>query len=111
MTKRVLHVLALICMVLFPALAAAQGEPPPRPLRYVSEWEVPRNQWAEYEAYADKNIRPALERLMSQGTILGWGIYRSVLNQDGTRTHGFWFEVPTIAAMETVLADLAKLPP
>jgi hypothetical protein len=111
MRRRVLHLLAAICIVLSPALAAAQGEPPPRPLRYVSELEVPHNQWAEYEVYADKNIRPTLERLMAQGTMLGWGVYRSILNQDGMRTHGIWFEVPTIDGMENVLGDLAKLPP
>jgi hypothetical protein len=110
MTRRGLNLLAALCMVLSTALASAQVEPPPRPLRYVSELEVPRDQWAAYEAYSDKNVRPALEHLMSKGTTLGWGIYRSVLNQDGMRTHGIWFEVPTIDAMEKALSDLARLP-
>jgi hypothetical protein len=98
-----------VLLLLGPAWSQADSQP--RPLRYVSEWEVPRDHWAEYEKFTDKTVRPVLERLMSQKGVLGWGIYRSVLNQDGARTHGLWFEVPSIDTCEKVLAELAALPP
>src|SRR5690349_5236186 len=55
----------------------------PRPLRYVSEWEVPRDRWNEFETSADHTIRPMMELQMKQRAILSWGIYRSMLIQDG----------------------------
>lgn len=97
--------------LLLASAALAQANSQQRPLRYVTELEVPRDHWAEYEAFTDKTVRPLLERLMSQRTMLGWGVYRSVLNQDGARTHGLWFEVPSIAGCEKVLTELAALPP
>jgi len=84
-----------------------QTEAQPHPLRYVSEWEVPRNQWKEFETFVDLNIRPLMERKMTDGVILSWGIYRSLLIQDGTPTHGLWFEAPTISAVEKVLDGLS----
>ena len=111
MNRIATFILAVVHIVLLPSAIVPQTTLQPRPLRYVSEWEVPRDHWRGYEAFAEKNIHPTFERLMAQQVMLGWGIYRSVLNQDGTRTHGIWFEVPTIDAVEKVLAELTQLPP
>ena len=80
--------------LLWGSAASSQSEPKPRPLRYVSEWEVPRDRWNEFETSADHTIRPLMELQMKQQSILSWGIYRSMLIQDGAATHGLWFEVP-----------------
>src|SRR5690348_8105697 len=95
---------------IFPPAALVAQAPAQRPLRYVSEWELPSDHWADYEAYAERNVRPTLKALMSEQTILGWGLYRSLLNQDGARTHGLWFEAPSLEAIEKVLARLSTLP-
>jgi hypothetical protein len=104
------RLLMAISLLLWSLLASGQGDTQPRPLRYVSEWEVPRVGWAEFEAFADHNIRPLLESQMSKGSVLSWGIYRSMLIQDGASTHGIWFEAPTISRIENVLDELSRLP-
>jgi len=88
-----------------------QIEPQQRPLRYVSEWEVPRDRWNEFESSADHNIRPLMEMQMKKGTLLSWGTYRGMLVQDGAATHGLWFETPSIEGLEKVLDELSRLPP
>ncbi len=103
------RMLFLVCSVFLTSVLVAQA-PTQRPLRYVSEWEIPVDRWADYENYAERTVRPAFEALMSQQVILGWGIYRSVLIQDGARTHGLWFEAPSLEAVEDVLAVVSKLP-
>ena len=101
----------LICCIVLAlaAVASAQTTPPQRPLRYVAEWEVPRAQWPQFEAFVDKTVRPFLAGKMSSGELLSWGTYRSVLNQDGARTHGVWFEAPTIDAVDQVSKNLENL--
>ena len=97
-------------ILLYGSVAWSQGAAQARPLRYVSEWEIPRDRWGEFETSADHNIRPLMELQMKQGTILSWGIYRSMLTQDGAATHGFWFEAPSIQGIEQVLDELSRLP-
>jgi hypothetical protein len=104
--------LLVTCAVLLCGSAASsQSEAKPRPLRYVSEWEVPQDRWNEFETSADHTIRPLMELQMKQRSILSWGIYRSMLMQDGAATHGLWFEALSIQDVEKVLDELGHLPP
>src|SRR5712672_4094291 len=105
------RILATFVILLCGSAASSQSEPQPRPLRYVSEWEVPRDRWNEFETSADHTIRPLMELQMKQRTILSWGIYRSMLIQDDAATHGLWFEAPSIQGVEKVLDELGRLPP
>jgi hypothetical protein len=77
----------------------------------VSEWVIPRAQWAEYEAFNKKSAQPLFERFLADGTILSWGIYATVVHQEERETHGSWFETASLANVQKVLAELAKLAP
>lgn len=81
-----------------------------RPLRFVSEWEIPRPQWAEFEVYQSKSLRPALEKLMRNELIISWGIYSSMVNEDNMQTHGMWFEANSIAGCDKAVLELLKVP-
>ena len=70
-------ILAGVCtlgMLLGPASASAQDESKEKPplYTYVSNWTLPRPQWAEM-AKADAADRPLLDKAMADGTIVGYG--------------------------------------
>jgi len=99
----------LALMLLAPLTASAQAQEPPTFI-YVSEWAVPRAQWADWVAYAEKNAKPIFEKAMADGRIIGWGMYTTRVHDESGITHGSWYEATSIAAIEKVGAELAKLP-
>ncbi len=82
----------------------------PRTLRFISEWVIPPQQGGEYLAYLEKNVRPVLEKMASQGPILDWGIYATAVYDDHGVTHGYWFECEKVAGIDKVSTELAKVP-
>ena len=111
MIKRIVLVLAtLLLAISAPVVSKAQQQEPPT-YTMVSEWVIPRAQWAEYEAFTKKNTQPLFEKLQADGTILSWGIYATVVHQEDRETHGSWFETASLANVQKVLAELAKLAP
>jgi hypothetical protein len=101
--------LTFLLLLISVATCPAQQEVVP-PLRFVSEWEIPRPQWPEFEVYQSKSLRPALEKLMSNEVIISWGIYSSMVNADNMQTHGMWFEVNSIAGCDKAVLELLKVP-
>jgi hypothetical protein len=83
---------------------------PPRTYRFVSEWKISHHDAAAYTAELEKNIRPVLEHMMTTGTIFDYGIYETVVKEDEGITHGYWFEIPSLAELGKVLNALAKVP-
>ncbi len=110
MSKRVSLLLAMLALMLLAPLAVSAQQQEPPTFTYVSEWAVPRAQWADWVAYAQKNTKPIFEKAMADGTIIGWGMYTTVVHDDSGITHGSWYEATSIAAIEKVGAELAKLP-
>ena len=110
MRKHILLIASIVLTLTLSIGAVAQSAPAQRPLRYVAEWELPRQQWSQFEAYVNKSIRPLLTKHLDDGVIISWGTYRSVLTQDGARTHGLWFEANNIADVDRVSKALDDLP-
>lgn len=109
MSRNAQMITTCVTLLLLGVVANAQATPPQRPLRYVAEWEVPRSQWTQFETFLNKNVRPLLADRMNKGLLLGWGTYRSVLNQDGARTHGAWFEAGSIDVVDQVSKALDEV--
>ncbi len=78
---------------------------------FVAEWAVERSQWSEFVNHFERNERPVLERLMADGTLVGWGAFESVLHVPGESTHGIWWTSRTIAGIERTRAELIRLAP
>lgn len=57
---------------------------------YVSQWAVPRAQWAEV-AKLNEADRPMMEKLVADGTITGYGEFTNLIHGEGQPTHGNWF--------------------
>jgi hypothetical protein len=114
------RIVARFCLVIcaFAALmymaipASAQstmaGKPPL--YTYVSEWTVPRAMWADYQKMqAAEN--DGMNKLVADGTLISFGSYTILNHQEGSPTHGSWFQAGSMANLMKVLEDIRTAPP
>lgn len=79
-------------------------------LTFVASWNIPREKWSEFEANADKNVRPVFERLLAAGTILEWGIASRIVHTEDGPTHSAWWASTSIAGLEKAREELIQAP-
>ena len=88
------------------AQTAAKDKPPI--YTYVAEWDVPRAQWGDM-VKLDEQDRPLLDKLVADGTIVGYGAYTNLIHQEGQPTHGTWFTAASegnlLKALEAIYAQ------
>jgi hypothetical protein len=105
-TIGVLCILACISVAPLHAQMADQGKPPV--YTYVAQWAVPRAQWADM-VKVDEADRPVLDKLIADGTLVGYGAFTNLIHQEGEPTHGTWFtarsEGNLLKALETIYAQ------
>jgi hypothetical protein len=77
---------------------------------YVAQWGIPREQWGEFESYGKDKLQPALEKLMADGTIVGWGRFSVAVHDETGITHGFWFSARSLGNVLRAEDSLAKVP-
>ncbi len=70
------------------AQTAAKAKPPV--YTYVASWDVPRAQWGDM-VKLDEQDKPLLDKLVADGTLIGYGAYTNLIHQEGEATHGSWF--------------------
>ena len=76
---------------------------------YVAEWAVPRDQWRDYtKVNADE--RDTMDKLVADGTLIGYGEFAVLLHQEGQPTHGSWFTANSRAGLLKALEAIYKLP-
>jgi hypothetical protein len=84
----------------------SQGKPPV--YTYIAEWAVPRAQWAEM-VKLDEQDRSLMDKLLSDGTLTGYGAFTNLIHQEGEPTHGTWFSASSegnlLKALEAVYAQ------
>lgn len=104
--------IAIIAMtaisIAFPLMAQ---EKPPEPYTFVAEWTVPRDQWASFAEHMNKNVKPIFERMGSDGTLIDWGMYETLVHEETKNTHGIWWSAKTFANLEKARLEAIKLPP
>lgn len=102
----ILPVAALLCGVPAQAQSGDQSKPPV--YTYISEWAVPRAQWADM-VKLDEQDRTLMDKLVSDGTLTGYGEFTNVIHQEGEPTHGTWFSATSegnlLKALEAVYAQ------
>lgn len=88
MFKRTRSVFAFIfILVLGFALKAAPASAQDQTYyTYVSEWAVPRSQWAAFEKERDQS-NAALQRLVADGTLVAWGNDANYVHTEDGYTH------------------------
>jgi hypothetical protein len=101
--------LLFLCLAgLAPSQAQTAAKTKPPIYTYVAQWEVPRAQWADI-AKVDEADRPILDKLVGDGTLIGYGAYTNLIHQEGEPTHGTWFSATSegnlLKALEAIYAQ------
>jgi hypothetical protein len=108
--KSAVFVLALMATAAGFFSARAQGgteekEKPPI-YTYVAEWEVARPDWSTFEKY-DASQKPVFDKLIADGTIIGYGFFKMAAHTEGSANHGAWWTATSMAGALKVLSVLA----
>lgn len=108
MSRAAVKIPALLCLALaVPPVATAQQSPS---YTFVADWDVPRDKWAELSAFAEKSWRPLLERLVNDGTLTDYGIFETIVHQEGTNSHSIAFSANSFAGIEKARLEALKVP-
>ncbi|HEY7618059.1 MAG TPA: hypothetical protein VH744_14725 [Terriglobales bacterium] len=115
MQKRTIWFVCFLTLVLAaatagPLQAQTADKAKPSMYTYVAQWAVPRAQWADM-VKADEQDRPLLDKLVADGTLVGYGAYTNLIHQEGEPTHGTWFSATSegnlLKALEAIYAQPA----
>ena len=85
---------------------ADEKEKPPI-YTYVAQWSVARANWPAMEK-ADPGQKALFDKLMADGTIIGYGTYRVVAHQEGAPNHGNWWTATSMANLMKALEAVSS---
>ena len=107
-----LAVLLLAVAVVVP-IAFSQMMAPGQPVVYtfVSQFQVPRANWAQYSENTEKSFVPIAEKMVADGTILSYSTFEHVVHTPEGFTHGAAWSSPSIAGLMKVLDEVRKAGP
>ena len=113
MLKVVVLTVALVASAAGSFSARAQGgadekEKPPI-YTYVAQWEVARPDWLAFEKY-DAAQKPVFEKLIADGTIVGYGFFKMAAHSADGPNHGSWWTATSMANLMKVLSLVAAEP-
>ncbi len=114
MKKRAIGVCAGICAVAIaticalPAVAQTSDvkEKPPM-YTYVSNWAIPRAQWADMDKANDAD-QAILQKALAAGTLVGYGDDSTIVHQPDNYTHDDWWSSMSMAGLLNVLDQFYK---
>ena len=108
MSKRIVGLVAVLLVVFSAPVALSQMEQAHPVYTYVSMFQVPRAQWAQYAEETEKNANPIFEHSLVDGTIIGWGNYENIVHTPEGMTNGVWWSSTNLAGITRVLDELRK---
>ena len=111
MKKRIAGLLVFVLAVMLVPAALPQMEPTPVVYTYVSQFQVPRANWAAYSEDTEKTVVPIVEKLTADGTILSWATFEQIIHTPEGYTHGAWWSSNTISGLMKVLDEVRKAGP
>lgn len=104
-------ILCLVAVMIVPA-AMPQMEKAQEPVyTFVSQFAVPRASWAQYAEDNEKLFVPIAEKLMADGTLVGWATFEQVVHTPDGYTNGTSWESHSIAGLMKVLDEVRKAGP
>jgi len=109
MLKRITGLVGVVVLavILVPA-ALPQREPTPIVYTYVSQFQIPRANWAAYSEDTEKSFVPVVEKLLADGSIDSWSTFEQVVHTPEGYTHGAAWSSNSIAGLMKVLDELRK---
>src|SRR5258708_6542699 len=111
MKKRIAGLLVIVLAVMLVPAALPQMEPTPTVYTYVSQFQVPRANWAAYAEDTEKTVVPIVEKLTADGTILSWSTFEQVIHTPEGYTHGAAWSSTSISGLMKVLDEVRKAGP
>ncbi len=108
MMKRIAGLLLIVLAVMLVPAALPQMEPTPVVYTYVSQFQVPRANWAQYAEDSEKTVVPIVEKLTADGTILSWSTFETVVHTPDGYTHGAAWSSTSISGLMKVLDEVRK---
>src|SRR2546425_12185189 len=100
MMKRTAGLLVFVLAVMLVPAALPQMEPTPTVYTFVSQFQVPRANWAGYSEDTEKTVVPILEKLTADGTILRWSTFEQLVHTTDGYTHGAALSSTSIAGLD-----------
>jgi hypothetical protein len=79
MRMRITGLFVFVAMTLVPAVLS-QTESTPVVYTYVSQFQIPRANWAAYSEDTEKSFVPVVEKSLADGTILSWSTFEQVIH-------------------------------
>jgi hypothetical protein len=70
---------------------------------YVAQWAVARPDWPAFEKY-DAAQKPVFDKLIADGTIVGYGFFKMAAHTEGSPNHGSWWTATSMANLMKVLS-------
>src|SRR5712671_5505267 len=108
MKKRIAGLLLIVLAVMLVPRALPQMEPTPTVYTYVSQFQIPRANWAQYSEDTEKSFVPVVEKSLADGTILSWSTFEQVIHTPDGYTHGAAWSSNSIAGLMKVLDEVRK---
>jgi hypothetical protein len=108
MLKWIAGLVVVVFAVMMVPAAVSQMESAQPVYTFVSQFQVPRANWAAYSEDSEKSIVPILEKLSSDGTILGWSTFEHLVHTPDGYTHGAAWTSNTISGLVKVLDEVRK---
>jgi hypothetical protein len=108
MKKRIAGLLVIVLAVMLVPAALPQMEPTPVVYTYVSSFQVPRANWAQYSEDNEKTFVPVVEKMTADGTILSWSTFETVVHTPDGYTHGAAWSSTSISGLMKVLDEVRK---
>lgn len=101
----------LAAALIVPVALSQMGQAQPVVYTFVSQFQVPRASWAQYAENTEKSFVPIAEKLVADGTILGYSTFESIVHTPDGYTHGTAWSSTSIAGLTKVLDEVRKAGP
>jgi hypothetical protein len=111
MMKRIAGLLVFVLAVTLVPAALPQTESTPIIYTYVSQFQIPRANWATYSEDSEKSIIPVLEKSLADGSIISWSTSETVVHTSDGYTHSTAWSSNSIAGLMKVLDEIRKSAP
>ncbi len=110
-TTGILVVAAVIAVLIAVPAAFSQMESAPIIYTFVSQFQVPRANWAAYAEDTEKSVVPIMEKLTADGTIASWSTFEQVVHTPEGYTNGAAWSSSSLAGLMKVLDEIRKAGP
>jgi hypothetical protein len=104
-----LVVVVLAVVIAVPAISQVESAQPV--YTFVSQFQVPRANWAAYAEDSEKTVVPLFEKLTSDGTIISWDTFELIVHTPDGYTHGAAWSSNSISGLMKVLDEIRKAGP